>query len=147
MVAWLPGYFLYVNYISFPKLPKFVERIFILRTILLADDSRFMRTHLKRILHEANFKSFIEAENGVQAIDMYKRYSPDIVILDITMPLLNGIDALKEIIETDPNANIVMCTAMGGQSFFINKALKVGAKDFIVKPYFHNLISIVDKLC
>ena len=147
MVAWFPGYFLYLNYNSFPTLPKYSKRMFTLKTILLADDSRFMRTHLKRILHEANYKKITEAENGVQAIDMYKVHSPDIVILDITMPLLNGIDALKEIIEIDPNANVVMCTAMGGQSFFINEALKIGAKDFIVKPYFHNLVSIVSKLC
>lgn len=121
--------------------------MFILKTILLADDSLFMRTHLKRILHEANFKKIIEAENGIQAINMYKKYSPDIVILDITMPLLNGIDTLKEIIKIEPQAKVVMCTALGGQQFIIKEALKNGAKDFIVKPYFHNLVSIIDNLC
>lgn len=147
MVAWLPGYFLYLIYISLSKLPKISERMFILRTILLADDSRFMRIHIKRILHEANFKKIIEAENGVQAIDMYKVHSPDIVILDITMPLLNGIDALKEIVKIESQAKVVMCTALGGQQFVINEALEKGAKDFIVKPHFHNLVSIVSKLC
>ena len=82
-------------------MPKFSERVFILRKILLANDSGFMRTHLKRILHETNFKEIIEAENGMQTINMYKKYSPDIVILDITMPLLDGIDTLKEIIKID----------------------------------------------
>ena len=121
--------------------------MFILKTILLADDSRFMRNHLKRILNEANFKKIIEAESGIEAIEMYKKHSPDLVVLDITMPLLNGIDALKEIMITDSEANVVMCTSLGGQQFTINEALDNGAKDFIVKPYFHNLVAIVNKHC
>jgi two-component system, chemotaxis family, chemotaxis protein CheY len=73
-------------------------------------------------------------------------YSPDIVILDITMPLLNGIDTLKELLKMDRQVKVIMCTAMGQQSI-INESLKIGAKDFIVKPYFHNLVSIVKKYC
>ncbi|PLR70361.1 response regulator [Bacillus sp. UMB0728] len=114
-------------------------------SILLADDSRFMRSYLKKILNESNFKEIIEADNGVQAIDMYKIYLPSIVIMDITMPILNGIDALKVIKKIDPKAKVIMCTALGGQQSIIQKALKIGAKDFIVKPYFHNLVSIVNK--
>lgn len=106
-----------------------------------------MRSYLKKILNEANFKEIVEADNGEQAIDMYKIYSPEIVIMDITMPLLNGIDALKEIIKIDPQAKVVMCTALGGQQSIINETLKIGAKDFVVKPYFHNLVSIVKTLC
>ncbi|MFB5088379.1 response regulator [Psychrobacillus sp. PGGUH221] len=114
--------------------------------ILLVDDSRFMRSYLKKILNEANFNEIIEADNGLQAIDMYKIHSPDIVIMDITMPLLNGIDALKEIIKIDPHAKVVMCTALGGQQSIIKETLIIGAKDFVVKPYFHNLVSIVNTL-
>lgn len=118
-----------------------------MKHILLADDSRFMRGYLKRILNEANFNEIIEADNGVQAIDMFKIYSPEIVIMDITMPLLNRIDALKEIVKIDQQAKVIMCTALGGQQSIIQEALRIGAKDFIVKPYFQNLISIVKKLC
>lgn len=120
--------------------------MFTLKTIQLVDDSRFMRTHIKRILNEADVQKIVEAENGIQAIEMYQMYSPDIVILDITMPLLNGIDTLKELLKMDREAKVIMCSAMGQQSI-ISEALKLGAKDFVVKPYFQNLVTIVNKYC
>jgi len=113
--------------------------------ILIVDDSLFMRNHLKKFLEEAHFTEIIEAENGVQAIDMYKAYSPEIVIMDVIMPILSGMDALKEILKIDPHAKVIMCTALGGQRSFVIEGLKAGAKDFIIKPYFHNLIAIVKK--
>jgi two-component system, chemotaxis family, chemotaxis protein CheY len=121
-----------------------VKRCFPLKSILLADDSRFMRNHLKTILNNSNYTEIIEADNGVNAVEMYTKYSPNIVLMDITMPLLNGVDALKEIIKIDPQAKVVMCTSLGGQHI-IKEALSVGAKDFVVKPYFQNLVLIVNK--
>lgn len=94
---------------------------------------------------KANFEEIIEAENGMQAIDKYKIYSPRVVLMDITMPILNGIEALREIINYDPQAKVIMCTALGGQQAIIQEAIKIGAKDFVVKPYFHNLVHIVTK--
>jgi two-component system, chemotaxis family, chemotaxis protein CheY len=114
-----------------------------MKTILIADDSQFMRSHLKKLLGEYNF-NFFEAENGLQAINMYKSYSPDIVFMDITMPFLSGIDALKEIIKVDPKAKVVMCSALGQQSIIID-TIKYGAKDFVIKPIFEDLISIVNR--
>jgi two-component system chemotaxis response regulator CheY len=117
-----------------------------MKTVLIADDSRFMRNWLKKLLSEKNYFVIAEAENGVQAIEKYKLFLPDILIMDITMPLLNGIEALKEMIKFDSNAKVVMCSSLGQQQIII-EATKIGAKDFIVKPYFDNLIHILDKIC
>lgn len=121
------------------------ERMFLLKGILIVDDSLFMRRFLKNILIESNYNEIIEAENGMQAIHMYKIFSPEIVIMDITMPMLNGIDALKEIISIDPKAKVIICSALGGQQIIIKEAIKSGAIDFVVKPHFHNLAAIVNK--
>ncbi len=118
---------------------------FIMKGILIVDDSLFMRSYLKNILIKSNFNDIVEAENGLQAIDKYKIYSPSVVLMDITMPVLNGIEALKVIMNIDPKAKVIMCTALGGQQAIINEAIKIGAIDFVVKPYFHNLVSIVEK--
>ncbi len=116
-----------------------------LKGILIVDDSLFMRRMLKNILVEANYARIIEAENGIEAIEKYKIFSPEIVLMDITMPELNGAEALKEIMKIDRNAKVIMCTALGGQKAIIQESIKNGARDFIVKPYFHNLVSIVNK--
>lgn len=116
-----------------------------LKGILIVDDSLFMRRMLKNILVEANYAVIIEAENGIEAIEKYKIFSPEIVLMDVTMPELNGVEALKEIIKIDRNAKVIMCTALGGQKAIIQESIKNGARDFIVKPYFHNLVSIVSK--
>lgn len=116
-----------------------------MKKILIADDSLFMRTWLRKILNENNNNPiFLEAENGSIAIQMYKQDLPNLVLLDITMPILNGFEALKEIIKFDPKANIVMCSALG-QEALIMDSIKIGAKDFVVKPSFNNLDSIVNK--
>lgn len=116
-----------------------------MKKILIVDNSLFMRTWLKKLLSEANFSNFVEAENGLKAIDQYKLYSPDIVIMDITMPELNGIDALKEIMKIDRHANVIICSALG-QKHLIIDAIKNGAKDFIIKPNFDDLIEIVNNV-
>ena len=104
------------------------------KRILIADDAAFMRTVLKEMLTKGGFEVCGEAANGLEAIEKYKELKPDIVTLDITMPELDGMGALKEIRAYDPNANIVMCSAMGQKTFVLD-AIKSGAKDFIVKPF------------
>ncbi|MEH7342735.1 response regulator [Bacillus sp. JJ1532] len=115
------------------------------KTVLIADDSRFLRNLIKNILHKEGFRVFFEASDGTSAVSLYKEKSPDIVLLDLTMPTLNGLEALKKIIEYDPKANIIICSAMG-QNRLIVEAINSGAKDFIVKPYFNELVPAVRKL-
>jgi len=116
-----------------------------MKTVLIADDSSFMRNWLKQLLDDKNYFVIAEAENGVQAIEKYKVFRPDILLLDITMPLLNGIEALRELVKFDSKANIIMCSSLGQQPFVI-EATKIGAKDFIVKPHFDKLNHILDKI-
>lgn len=103
-------------------------------TFLVVDDAIFMRVVLKKILTEAEFTVVGEAGNGLQAIDMAQLLQPDIVTLDITMPELDGIEAIEKILEVSPNTKIIMCSAMGQQSKVV-ESIKKGAKDFIVKPF------------
>ena len=102
--------------------------------ILIVDDAAFMRMMIKDILTKNGFNVIAEAENGAKAIEKYKEYSPDLVIMDITMPEVDGIQAVKEIKKIDSAAKIVMCSAMGQQAMVI-EAIQAGAKDFIVKPF------------
>ncbi len=102
--------------------------------ILLVDDAAFMRMMLKDILVKNGYEVLGEAENGLKAVEKYKELSPDLVIMDITMPEMDGIDAVKEIKKTDANATVIMCSAMGQQAMVI-EAIQSGAKDFIVKPF------------
>ena len=102
--------------------------------ILLVDDAAFMRMMLKDILTKAGFDPIVEAENGLVAVEKFKEESPDLVIMDITMPEMDGIQAVKEIKKIAPSANIIMCSAMGQQAMVI-ESIQAGAKDFIVKPF------------
>ncbi|CAK7042694.1 response regulator [Tissierella carlieri] len=102
--------------------------------ILVVDDASFMRMMIKDILSKNGFTILGEAENGVKAIEKYKELNPDLVIMDITMPEMDGIQAVKEIKKINGNAKIVMCSAMGQQAMVI-EAIQAGAKDFIVKPF------------
>lgn|SRR5690606_27768960 len=104
------------------------------QTILIVDDAAFMRMMIKDILVKNGYNVVGEAENGNVAVEKYKELNPDLVTMDITMPEKDGITALKEIREYDPNAKVIMCSAMGQQAMVID-AIQAGAKDFIVKPF------------
>ncbi|WP_069997922.1 response regulator [Cellulosilyticum sp. I15G10I2] len=103
-------------------------------TFLVVDDAIFMRTVLKKMLTEAGFKVIGEAGNGVQAIEMAEELKPDIVTLDITMPEMDGIEAIEKILQVSPDTKIIMCSAMGQHSKVV-EAIKRGARDFVVKPF------------
>ena len=102
--------------------------------ILVVDDAAFMRMMIKDTLKKNGYEDLIEAADGQQAVDAYNEHKPDLVIMDITMPNKDGLEALKEIKSNHPDAKIVMCSAMGQESMVI-EAIKTGAKDFIVKPF------------
>jgi two-component system chemotaxis response regulator CheY len=102
-------------------------------TIMVVDDAMFMRKKCAQVLTDNGY-SVVEAGNGVEAISAYQKSKPDGVLLDITMPDMDGIQTLKEILKMDPGAKVSMCSAMGQQSMVI-EALKSGAKDFVVKPF------------
>ncbi|WP_134686208.1 response regulator [Brevibacillus migulae] len=102
--------------------------------VLIVDDAAFMRMMIKEILTKNGFNVVGEASDGAQALEKYKELGPDLVTMDITMPEMDGITALKEIRKIDPNARIIMCSAMGQQAMVID-AIQAGAKDFIVKPF------------
>ena len=102
--------------------------------ILLVDDAAFMRMMLKTTLTQAGYTDLIEAEDGAKAVEIYTAERPDLVFMDITMPNKDGLETLKEIKALDPNATIVMCSAMG-QETMVMDSIKSGAKDFIVKPF------------
>lgn len=102
--------------------------------ILVVDDAAFMRMMIKDILTKNGYNVVGEAENGLKAIEKYKELSPDLVLMDITMPELDGIGAVKQIKAFDSNAKVIMCSAMGQQAMVI-EAIQSGARDFIVKPF------------
>ncbi|MEA4892913.1 MAG: response regulator [Peptococcaceae bacterium] len=102
--------------------------------ILVVDDAGFMRMMVKTHLSKAGYDTFIEAEDGQKAVEAYQENRPDLVIMDITMPNLNGIEALRQIMAMDPAAKVVMCSALGQESM-VMEAIKLGALDFIVKPF------------
>jgi len=102
--------------------------------ILVVDDAAFMRMMIKDVLTKNGYTVSGEAENGQKAIEKYKELQPELVIMDITMPEVDGIQAVKEIKKMDPNAKIVMCSAMGQQAMVI-ESIQAGARDFIVKPF------------
>ena len=104
------------------------------KKVLIVDDAAFMRMMLKDILTKNGYEVVGEAENGVKAVEKYKEVTPDLVTMDITMPEMDGISALKNIRSIDSNAKVVMCSAMGQQAMVI-EAIQAGARDFIVKPF------------
>jgi two-component system chemotaxis response regulator CheY len=101
--------------------------------VMVVDDAMFMRKKCVQVLTE-NGHTVVEAANGAEAVKVYQANKPDCVLMDITMPDMDGIQALREVLKVDPNARVSMCSAMGQQSMVI-EALKIGAKDFIVKPF------------
>ena len=115
-------------------------------TILVVDDAAFMRMRMSKILTEAGY-DVVQAENGLEAIEKYKGSRPDAVLMDITMPEMDGLTALKEIRAHDPSAKVAMVTALGQQQVVL-EAVKAGAKDFLVKPSeAERVLAAVSKLC
>ena len=109
------------------------------KTILIVDDAAFMRMMIKDILSKNGYDVLGEAQTGKEAVELYQKLKPDLVTMDITMPEMNGIDAVKAIKKLDPAAKIIMCSAMGQQAMVID-AIQAGAKDFIVKPFQPNRV-------
>jgi len=103
-------------------------------SILIVDDAVFMRTVLKKMLAEEGYEVVGEASNGLEAIARAKELLPDVITLDITMPEMDGVTALPEIMKASPNSKVIMCSAMGQQPMVV-EAIKNGARDFIVKPF------------
>lgn len=115
--------------------------------VLITDDAAFMRMMLKDIFEKAGYEVVGEARNGAEALSMFEDLHPDLVTMDITMPEVDGITGCKSIMMKYPNANIVMCSAMGQQAMVLD-AIKAGAKDFIVKPFEpKKVIEVANKLC
>ncbi|HOV43052.1 MAG TPA: response regulator [Syntrophothermus lipocalidus] len=104
------------------------------KTVLVVDDAAFMRMMIKDILTKNGYAVVGEAENGLVALEKYKELNPDLVTMDITMPEMDGITAVREIRKIDPGAKIIMCSAMGQRAMVID-AIQAGARDFVVKPF------------
>jgi two-component system chemotaxis response regulator CheY len=102
--------------------------------ILIADDLKFIKLVLRDLVEKAGFRVVGEASNGEEAVELYQDKRPDVVLMDITMPKVDGLAAMKKILKIDPEAKIIMCSALGQQSLIV-QALRLGAKDFIVKPF------------
>jgi len=103
-------------------------------SVLIVDDALFMRMMIKDILSKDGFVIAGEAENGVEAVEKYADLKPDLVTMDIVMPEMDGIEAVRNIIKMDPGAKVLMCSAMG-QQLLVVESLEAGARDFIIKPF------------
>jgi two-component system chemotaxis response regulator CheY len=104
------------------------------KSVLVCDDAIFMRTMVGDILTQAGFEVVGEAESGLEAVERFRELRPDLVTMDIVMPDMGGIDAVREIVKIDPEARVLMCSAMGQQALVV-EAIQAGAKDFVVKPF------------
>jgi len=114
-------------------------------TILIADDLSFMRMIQKEILTERGYTIVGEASDGAEAVNKYNELHPDLVLLDITMPNMNGLEAMRKIFAADPRARVIMCSALGQQNLIV-EAIKAGVKDFIVKPFKpERILSAIEK--
>ncbi|MFI3254790.1 MAG: response regulator [Eubacteriales bacterium] len=102
--------------------------------ILIVDDAIFMRKVIRDLLKQNDYTDIVEASDGLQAVEQYSEHRPDLVIMDITMPSLDGIETVKQLHKIDENVTILMCSAMG-QEAMVREAIKQGAKDFVVKPF------------
>ncbi|MCK4541028.1 MAG: response regulator [Spirochaetales bacterium] len=113
--------------------------------VIIIDDLSFMRTAIREILEDAGIMVAGEAENGLAGFELYNELQPEVVLMDITMPVMDGIESLKKIREKYPDARVVMCSALGQQEYII-KSIQLGARDFIVKPFRpERIISAVQK--
>jgi two-component system chemotaxis response regulator CheY len=113
--------------------------------ILIADDLSFMRMIQKEILTERGYTIVGEATDGREAVEKFKALRPDLVLLDITMPNMNGLEAMRQIFALEPKARVIMCSALGQQNLIV-EAIKAGVKDFIVKPFKpERILSAIEK--
>ena len=103
-------------------------------TVLICDDAAFMRSCIARVLTGAGFEVVAEATNAKEAVERYVQYRPDLVTMDIVMPDRSGVEALRDILAEDPEARVLMCTAIN-QKPLVDDALKIGAKHYVVKPF------------
>jgi len=110
--------------------------------VLVVDDASFMRVVLKDILTANGFQNIIEAADGAAAISAYQQYCPDITTMDINMPVVDGMQALRNILQVNPNAKVIMVTSVE-QKHIILEAIKLGARDYIVKPFERNMVATV----
>ena len=114
-------------------------------TILIADDLSFMRMIQKEILTERGYTVVGEAADGAEAVEKYRTLHPNLVLLDITMPNMNGLEAMRRIFAFDPKAKVIMCSALGQQNLIV-EAIRAGVKDFIVKPFKpERILSAIEK--
>lgn len=114
--------------------------------VLVVDDAAFMRMNLRNLLEKEGYEVVGEGQNGVEAVKLYKELQPDIVTMDITMPEMDGISAMEKILAHDPQARVIVVSAMG-QEAYIKKAIMAGAKHFIVKPFKKdNVLRIIEKV-
>lgn len=117
-----------------------------MRTVLVVDDAKFMRYVIRRMLTRHGYEIIGEAENGEDAVEKYQALRPDLVTLDITMPKMDGLTALKKIREIDDNACVIMLTSMG-QEVYVRDAIEAGARGFVVKPFNEKVVlSALDKI-
>jgi two-component system chemotaxis response regulator CheY len=117
-----------------------------MKKVLIVDDAMFMRTSIKLILEKAGYQVVGEAENGEEGVRLYKELKPDLVTMDITMPIMSGIEALRAIRAFDPQARVIMVSAMG-QEAMVREAVMYGAKTFIVKPFKEDtILQILSKI-
>ncbi len=115
--------------------------------VMIVDDAAFMRATLKDVITKAGFEVVAEAVNGMDAVEKYKTYKPDVVTMDITMPEMDGLEALKQIQQMDSEAKVIMCSAIGQQANVL-ESIKAGAKDFIVKPFqADRVIEAINRVC
>jgi len=113
---------------------------------MIVDDAAFMRVSIKRMLGDQDYEIVAEAEDGEQAVELYKKYKPDVITMDITMPKMTGIEALKAIKAIDKNVKVVMLSAMG-QEFLIRESVMNGAESFVVKPFNkEKLVEVLNKV-
>ena len=114
-------------------------------TILIADDLSFMRMIQKEILLERGYTVVGEASDGIEAVNKFQTLNPDLVLLDITMPNMNGLEAMRRIFSINPKARVIMCSALGQQNLIV-EAIRAGVKDFIVKPFKpERILSAIEK--
>jgi two-component system chemotaxis response regulator CheY len=118
-----------------------------MKRVMIVDDALFMRNLLRDIFEADGWQVVAEAENGVQAVEQFAEHQPDLVSMDIVMPEMGGIDAMKKILHEYPQAKIVMCSALGQESM-VMEAISAGAKDFIVKPFQdRQVLDVVARVC